>query len=102
MLFNFVPHAVSAQAAETPDVLAVCDATQSLTYRDLDARAGRLADALRAFAAGPDAVVAICLERSTAFVVAALGVLKAGAAYLPLDPTTPADRLAFMLDDAAP
>src|SRR5207237_10796494 len=102
MIFDLVPHAVASQAVDTPDALAVTDHTQTLTYRDLDQRAGRLADALRAFDVGPDTVVAICLERSAAFVVAALGVLKSGAAYLPLDPATPAERLAFMFQDAAP
>ena len=102
MIFDLIPHAVASQATDTPDALAVSDASQTLTYRELDVRATRLADALRAFSVGPDSVVAICLERSAAFVVAALGVLKAGAAYLPLDPATPRERLAFMIDDAAP
>ena len=94
MIFDLVPQAVASQAAETPDALAVTDATLTLTYRELDRRARRLAEALRGFDVGPDTVVAICLERSAAFVVAALGVLQAGAAYLPLDPATPAERLA--------
>jgi amino acid adenylation domain-containing protein len=102
MIFDFVPQAVASQAAETPDALAVTDATLTLTYRELDRRAGHVADALRAFDVGPDTVVAISLERSAAFVVAALGVLQAGAAYLPLDPAAPAERLAMMLDDAVP
>jgi amino acid adenylation domain-containing protein len=102
MLFDLVPQAVASQAAETPDAVAVTDATVTLTYRELDHRAGRLADALGAFDVGPDTVVAICLERSPAFVVAALGVLRAGAAYLPMDPAAPPERVAFMLDDAAP
>ena len=102
MIFDLVPQAVAIQAAETPDAIAVTDATETLTYRELACRAGRLADALRAFEVGPDMVVAICLERSAAFVVAALGVLQAGAAYLPIDPAAPPDRLEFMLEDAAP
>src|SRR5438045_1005396 len=102
MIYDLVPHAVAWQAAETPDALAVTDVTHTLTYRELDRRSSRVADALRAFDVGRETVVAICLERSAAFVVAALGVLKAGAAYLPLDPATPAERLAFMLDDAEP
>ena len=102
MIFDLVPQAVASQATETPDALAVTDATLTLTYRELDRRARRLAEALRGFDVGPDTVVAICLERSAAFVVAALGVLQAGAAYLPLDPATPAERLAFMFQDAAP
>ena len=102
MIFDLVPQTVTSQASETPDALAVTDTTLTLTYRELDRRAGRVADALRAFDVGHDTVVAICLDRSAAFVVAALGVLQAGAAYLPLDPATPPERLAFMLQDAAP
>jgi amino acid adenylation domain-containing protein len=102
MIFDLVPHAVALQASDTPDAAAVSDSIQTLTYRDLDARATRVADALRASAVGPDSLVAIYLPRSVDFVVAALGVLKAGGAYLPLDHTTPRDRLAFMLDDAEP
>ena len=102
MILDLVPQAVASQAAVTPDVLAVADEKETLTYRELDRRAARLADALRAFEVGPDTVVAVCLDRSAAFVVAALGVLQAGAAYLPLDPAAPPDRLAFMLEDAAP
>src|SRR5439155_524908 len=102
MIFDLVPQAVASQAADAPDALAVTDASLTLTYRELDRRARRLAEALRGFDVGPDTVVAICLERSAAFVVAALGVLQAGAAYLPLDPATPAERLAFMFQDAAP
>src|SRR5436309_11856295 len=102
MIFDLVPQTVTSQASETPDALAVTDTALTLTYRELDRRAGRVADALRAFDVGPDTVVAICLDRSAAFVVAALGVLQAGAAYLPLDPATPPERLAFMIQDAAP
>jgi amino acid adenylation domain-containing protein len=102
MISDLVPQALASQTADSPDSLAVIDATLTLTYRELDRRAGLLADALRAFDVGPDTVVGICLDRSAAFVVAALGVLQAGAAYLPLDPATPPERLAFMLHDAAP
>src|SRR3989442_1484285 len=102
VILDLVPQAVASQAAVTPDVLAVADEKETLTYRELDRRAARLADALRAFEGGPDTVVAVCLDRSAAFVVAALGVLQAGAAYLPLDPAAPPDRLAFMLEDAPP
>ncbi|HEV8583524.1 MAG TPA: non-ribosomal peptide synthetase [Methylomirabilota bacterium] len=102
MICDLVPQTVAAQAAVSPDALAVADSTETLTYRELDRRAARLAAALQGFDVGPDAVVAVCLDRSAAFVVAALGVLQAGAAYLPLDPGVPPDRLAFMLEDAAP
>jgi len=72
----------------------------SLSYRELDARANQLARHLRALGVGPEVVVGLCVERSPEMLVALLGILKAGGAYLPLDPDYPADRLAFMLDDA--
>jgi amino acid adenylation domain-containing protein len=102
MLSGLVPGMVVAQAADSPEQLAVTDGRESLTYAALDRRASRLADVLRGLDAGPDTVVALYLDRSPAFVVAALGVLLAGAAYLPLDPAAPGERLAFMLEDAAP
>lgn len=72
------------------------------TYREINARANRLARLLTARGAGPEQFVALALPRSVDMVVALLATLKAGAAYLPLDPAYPADRLAFMLSDAAP
>jgi amino acid adenylation domain-containing protein len=96
------PHELfERQARETPDARAVVDAATSLTYRELDHRASELARRLRELGAGPDVVVALCLERSVDAVVAVLGVLKAGAAYLPLDPGHPAARLRFTLEDSA-
>ncbi len=89
-----------AQAKQTPDLLAVADPRQQLTYRELDVRANRLARHLLSLGAGPEKLVALCLNRSVAFVAGALATLKAGAAYLPLDPGTPRDRLDFMLNDA--
>jgi len=71
-----------------------------LTYRELNARANRLACYLRARGVGPEMLVGICMERSLDMLVGILGVLTAGAAYLPLDPSYPQERLAFMLDDA--
>ena len=97
-----IPDAVSARAAATPDALAVSAPDDVLTYAELDRRAGRLADRLHDLGVGPDAVVAVCLPRSAAFVVATLAVLKAGAAYLPVDPGSPAERLAYMLTDCGP
>ncbi|SNS55159.1 amino acid adenylation domain-containing protein [Actinomadura mexicana] len=90
------------QAARTPDATAVQAGDAALTYAELDERASALAAGLRARGAGPESVVALALPRTPDLVVALLGVLKAGAAYLPLDLDHPADRLAYMLDDAGP
>ncbi|MCX4783682.1 non-ribosomal peptide synthetase [Streptomyces sp. NBC_01264] len=89
-----------ARAAETPDAVAVTGDGADLTYADLDARATAVAAALTAAGVAPGAVVGVHLERSAALVAVLLGVLKAGAAYLPLDPGYPAERLAFMTEDA--
>jgi amino acid adenylation domain-containing protein len=91
---------VAAQAERTPEALAVVCGEDALTYHELDARANRLARRLAGLGAGPEVRVGICLERSAGMVVAMLAVLKAGAAYLPLDPAYPADRLAYMLADS--
>src|SRR5262245_59074496 len=88
------------QAARTPDSLAVICGGEALTYRQLDQRANSLAAHLRARGVGSDVVVAVGLERSLDLAVGVLGVLKAGAAYLPLDPEYPASRLTFMVTDA--
>ncbi|MET9337550.1 amino acid adenylation domain-containing protein [Nonomuraea sp. NPDC003804] len=90
---------VEEQAARTPDAVAVTFDGTSLTYRQLDERANQVAHRLAGAGAGP--LVAICAERSLELVVGLLGILKSGAAYVPLDPEYPADRLAFMLADAA-
>ncbi|MFF3444290.1 amino acid adenylation domain-containing protein [Streptosporangium sp. NPDC002721] len=91
---------VEAQVARTPDAPAVTFGGESLTYRELDERAAGVARVLRGSGAGPGALVAVCAERSAELVTGLLGVLKTGAAYVPLDPDYPADRLAFMLSDA--
>ncbi|TDQ50729.1 non-ribosomal peptide synthetase [Actinorugispora endophytica] len=95
---------IEARAARTPDaVAAVFDGEQgptALTYAELDRRAGALARRLRALGAGPERFVAVAAPRSLELMVALLGVLKAGAAYLPLDPDYPAERVAFMLADS--
>ena len=90
------------QAALRPEAVAVTGEGGSLTYAGLDALSGRLAQRLRALGAGPGDLVAVLLDRTPALVAALLGVLKAGAAYVPLDPTYPPDRLRFVLDDAQP
>jgi amino acid adenylation domain-containing protein len=91
---------IAAHAASGPGRLAVTDGAARLTYGELHRQSDRIAAHLRAAGAGPEGVVALFFERSPAFVAAALGVLKAGAAYLPLDSSTPADRIAFILADA--
>ncbi|WP_280409598.1 non-ribosomal peptide synthase/polyketide synthase [Nocardia brasiliensis] len=91
-----------AQVARTPEAIAVACADAELSYRELDARADRLARLLVAQGVGPDAVVAVALPRTVELIVALLGVLKAGGGYLPIDPAYPADRLRFVLADAAP
>jgi amino acid adenylation domain-containing protein len=92
---------VEAQVRRTPGAVAVVCGPHRLTYAQLDGAAERLRRRIRAAAIGPGAVVAVCAERSPELVVALLAVLKAGAAYLPLDPDYPAERLAFMLRDSA-
>ncbi|MBJ7310428.1 non-ribosomal peptide synthetase [Rugamonas sp. CCM 8940] len=90
------------QAAATPDVIALCFGAERLSYAELNRRANRLAHALLALGLAPDDRVALQLWRGSALVVAMLAVLKAGAAYLPLEPDAPAARLAHILSDAAP
>ncbi|MFL6202421.1 MAG: amino acid adenylation domain-containing protein, partial [Thermoanaerobaculia bacterium] len=92
---------IAAQAARTPEAPAMSFAGETLTYRELGRRSGALAGRLRALGVGPETLVGVCAERSTEMVVALLAILKAGGAYVPLDPDYPADRLAFMLEDAA-
>jgi amino acid adenylation domain-containing protein len=91
---------VAEQAARTPDAAAVALGDRSLTYAQLEARAGRLAARLRAQGVAPGMRVGICLERSPEWVVAVLAVMKSGAAYVPLDPAHPEARLAQLLRDA--
>jgi amino acid adenylation domain-containing protein len=92
---------IADQLQRTPDAIAVSFEGRVLSCRELDLRANRLAQHLRLLGVGPGALVGVCAERSVELVVALLGVLKSGAAYVPLDPGYPPERLAFMLEDSA-
>ncbi|HEU0079664.1 MAG TPA: amino acid adenylation domain-containing protein, partial [Longimicrobiaceae bacterium] len=89
-----------AQAARTPGAPAVVFLDRSLSYAELERESGRLARHLLARGVGPDARVGLCVERSLEMVVGVLATIRAGAAYVPLDPAYPAERLAYMLDDS--
>uniref|UniRef100_UPI003F690DDC non-ribosomal peptide synthase/polyketide synthase n=5 Tax=Mycobacterium avium TaxID=1764 RepID=UPI003F690DDC len=97
-----IPEVFAAHVARTPHAVAVTCGRRSWTYRELDSSANRLAHLLIHHGAGPGDCVALLLERSAEAVAAILGVLKAGAAYLPIDPSLPSARIEFMLTDAAP
>jgi amino acid adenylation domain-containing protein len=91
---------IEEQAGRTPGAIAVIADDQRLTFEQLDRRANQVAHLLKRLGARPEELIAICTERSAPMVVGALGCLKAGAAYLPLDPTYPAARLAYILKDS--
>jgi amino acid adenylation domain-containing protein len=99
---GFIHRMFEEQASRTPDAPAVAAVGRSLTYRQLNAAANRLARRLRTLGVGPEILVGLCTSRTADMVVALLAVLKAGGAYVPLDPHFPADRLAFMIADAKP
>jgi len=90
---------IAAQAARTPEAVAVSCGDRRLTYRELDERAGRLAARLARLGVGFESRVGVCLERSPEMLIALLGVWKAGAAYVPMDPFYPEERLAWMRED---
>ena len=89
-----------AQVERTPEAVAVKFGEQEISYRELNGRANQLAHYLQGLGLGPETLVALYLDRSAEMVIAILAVLKAGAAYLPLDLSSPAERVAFMLQDA--
>src|SRR6185369_12206269 len=88
-----------AQAAATPAAVALISETEQISYGELNERANQLAHYLRELGVGPEQLIGVCCERSIEMMVAVLGVLKAGAAYVPLDPEYPAARLAGMMED---
>ncbi|MGN9810963.1 amino acid adenylation domain-containing protein [Micromonospora sp. BQ11] len=90
-----------ARASETPDAVAVVYEDEQLSYGELNSRVNQLARALQTRGVGPDVLVGLCLDRSVEVLVGLLGILKAGGAYVPLDPGYPADRLAFLVEDAS-
>jgi amino acid adenylation domain-containing protein len=94
-----VPELVARQAARAPAATAVVQGDRRLSYRELDQAANRLAHRLRSLGVRPGELVAVCTSRSPEMIVGMLGVLVAGAAYLPVDPGHPRKRLAFLLDD---
>ncbi|WP_228050002.1 non-ribosomal peptide synthetase [Tychonema sp. LEGE 06208] len=89
------------QAEQTPDAVALVFGEQQLTYQQLNCRANQLAHYLQTLGAGPEVLIGVCFDRSMDAIVSLLAVLKAGSAYLPLDPAYPKERLEFMLSDAA-
>ncbi|MEJ2767903.1 non-ribosomal peptide synthase/polyketide synthase [Mycetohabitans sp. B46] len=97
-----LPALFEAQVAKAPDAIALIFEDQHISYAELNARANRLAHYLIAEGIGPEDIVAVALPRSPHMISTLLGILKAGAAYLPLDPEYPCERLAFMLTDAQP
>ena len=88
------------QVERSPEAIAVVSKDRQFTYAELNARANQLARFLKRFGVGPDSLVGLCVERSPEMIVGILGILKAGAGYVPLDPTYPVERLSFMIQDA--
>ena len=91
-----------SQVERTPNAVAVTFESHQLTYQELNQQANQLAHYLQALGVGPETLVGICVERSLHVIVGLLGILKAGAAYVPLDPAYPKERLVFMLEDVQP
>ncbi|WP_414542082.1 amino acid adenylation domain-containing protein [Nostoc sp. CCY0012] len=98
--YSCIHHWIEVQANSTPNNIAVIFDNQKLTYQQLNAKANNLAHHLASLGVKPETVVALCVERSLDMIVGILGILKAGAAYLPLEPSLPEAALAFRLQDA--
>jgi amino acid adenylation domain-containing protein/non-ribosomal peptide synthase protein (TIGR01720 family) len=97
---DVLPHQwIEQQARDTPDAIAVRQGDVTLSYAELDARGNQLAHHLQARGVGPGTLVALCLERSPEMVIGILGILKAGSAYVPVDPSYPTERILFLLED---
>jgi amino acid adenylation domain-containing protein len=93
---------IEQQVERTPETVAVTFGDSALTYSELNARANQVARRIGELGVGPDSLVGICVERSLEMVVGLIGILKAGAAYVPIDPEYPRDRIEFMLSDVSP
>jgi amino acid adenylation domain-containing protein len=100
--YKCVHEMFESQVEQTPDAIAVVFADEQLSYRELNRRANQLAHYLIEKGAEPDALIGLCLDRSLDMAIAVLAVLKTGAAYVPLDPAYPGERLSYMLGDARP
>lgn len=97
---RLVHHQFEAQAAWTPEAIALIDQGRQFTYRQLNAKANQLAHHLQQQGIGPEGLVGICIRRSPALIISLLAILKAGGAYIPFDPDYPAERLAMMQEDS--
>ena len=98
---RLVPELIADIAAQMPEKQAIVGVDQSITYRELDRRANQVAHYLQKQGVGPETLVGLCTNRSVEMFIGMLGIMKAGAAYVPMDPAYPAERLAFMMQDAA-
>src|ERR1700675_3305462 len=96
----FIHDLVHLQANAAPNSVSLASADRTVTYSEMNARANQLAHHLQTLGVGPDIPVGICMERCIDLPIAALAVLKAGGAYLPLDPAYPAPRLSMLLEDS--
>jgi amino acid adenylation domain-containing protein len=100
-IYGSVSEWFGSQAAATPDAVAIVDEEERLTFVELDSRSNEVARSLRPTGVDSESVIGLCTTRSASFVVGALGILKSGGAYLPIDPDLPADRQSFLLNDCA-